>query len=121
VNTDKNTDRFGPTTAAKNSRGKGFDGSRDSVVGIAIGYGLDALGVGIRVPVGSRIFCSPFRPDCLWGPPNLLSNGFRGSFSGVNRPDREADRSPLASAEVKKMWIYTSTPPYVFMAYCLIS
>jgi hypothetical protein len=28
----------------------------------------------------------------------------------------EADHSPPASAEVKKMWIYTSTPPYAFMA-----
>jgi hypothetical protein len=27
-----------------------------------------------------------------------------------------ADHSPPTSAEVKKMWIYTSTPPYVFMA-----
>jgi hypothetical protein len=24
--------------------------------------------------------------------------------------------SPPTSAEVKKMWIYTSTPPYAFMA-----
>jgi hypothetical protein len=29
--------------------------------------------------------------------------------------------SPPASAEVKKMWIYTSTPPYASMAQCLIS
>jgi hypothetical protein len=29
---------------------------------------------------------------------------------------READHSPPTSAEVKKMWIYTPTPPYVFMA-----
>jgi hypothetical protein len=27
-------------------------GSRDSVVGVATGYGLDDRGVGIRVPVG---------------------------------------------------------------------
>jgi hypothetical protein len=27
---------------------------------------------------------------------------------------READHSPAANAKVKKMWIYTSTPPYVF-------
>jgi hypothetical protein len=34
-----------------------------------------------------------------------------GGFSPtVNRPGREADHSPPASAEVKKMWIYTSTP-----------
>jgi hypothetical protein len=29
---------------------------------------------------------------------------------------READHSTPTSAEVKKTWIYTSTPPYVFMA-----
>jgi hypothetical protein len=28
----------------------------------------------------------------------------------------EADHSPPANAEVKKMWIYTSTHPYAFMA-----
>jgi hypothetical protein len=28
----------------------------------------------------------------------------------------EVDHSPPTSAEVKKMWIYTSTPPYAFMA-----
>jgi hypothetical protein len=31
-------------------------------------------------------------------------------------PEREADHSPPTSIEVKKMWIITSTPPYVFMA-----
>jgi hypothetical protein len=35
---------------------------------------------------------------------------------GVKRQGRETDHSPPTSAEVKKMWIYTSTPPYVFMA-----
>jgi hypothetical protein len=56
--------------------------SRDSVVCIASSYGLDDRGVGVRVPVGSRIFFSPNRPDRLWGPPNLLFNGYRGSFPG---------------------------------------
>jgi hypothetical protein len=31
-------------------------------------------------------------------------------------PGHDADHSPPASAKVKKMWIYTSTPPYAFMA-----
>jgi hypothetical protein len=32
----------------------------------------------------------------------------------------EAGHSPPTSAEVKKMWIYTPTPPYAFMAYLLV-
>jgi hypothetical protein len=82
---------------------------RDSIVGITTGYGLDDRRVGIRVPVGSRIFSSPRRPDWLWGftqPP----------IQWVKRQGREADHSPPASAEVKEMWIYTSTAPYAFMA-----
>jgi hypothetical protein len=47
--------------------------SQDSPVGIATAYGLDDRGVGVKVPVGSRIFTSPCRPD-------LLSNGYRGLF-----------------------------------------
>jgi hypothetical protein len=54
--------------------------NRDSVGGIATGYGLDDRGVGVRVPVGSKTFSSPRRPDRLWGPPNLLSNGYRRLF-----------------------------------------
>jgi hypothetical protein len=38
------------------------------------------------------------------------------SFTGVKRLGREADYSPPTNAEVKKMWIYTSTLPYAFMA-----
>jgi hypothetical protein len=54
--------------------------SQDSIVGIATRYLLDYRGVGVRVPVGSRIFTSPCRSDRLWGPLNLLSNGYRGLF-----------------------------------------
>jgi hypothetical protein len=53
---------------------------RGGVVGIANDYGLDNRGVGVRVPLGSRIFSSPYRPDRFWGPPSLLSNGYRGIF-----------------------------------------
>jgi hypothetical protein len=94
------------------------DMSRDSAVGIATGYGLDDRGVGVRVPVGSRIFSSPRRPDRIWGPPSLLSNRYRGGglSPGVKRQERDADQPPPANAEVKNMWIHTSTPPYAFMA-----
>jgi hypothetical protein len=37
----------------------------DSVVGIATGYGLDDQGILVLIPVGSRIFSSPRRPDRL--------------------------------------------------------
>jgi hypothetical protein len=57
-----------------------FGWSRDSVVGIATGYGLDDRGVVVRVPVGSRFSSSPCHPDRLWGPPSLLSNSHGGLF-----------------------------------------
>jgi hypothetical protein len=40
---------------------------------------------------------------------------------GVKRPGREVNHSPPTNAQIKKTCIYTSTPPNVFMAYCLIS
>jgi hypothetical protein len=75
----------------------------------SLGLSFLSLGVGVRFPVGSSIFSSPRRPDRLWGPPSLLSNGYRALSAGVNRPGREACRSPPTSAEVRKIWIYTST------------
>jgi hypothetical protein len=41
----------------------------------------------------------------------------KGALSqGVKQPGRETHYSPPISAEVKKTWISTSTPPYEFMA-----
>jgi hypothetical protein len=92
-------------------------GSRDSAVIIAPGYGVYDRGVGVPVLVESWTLFSSLRPDLFWDPPSLLSNG----YPGVKRPGRESDHSSLSSAEVKKTWIYTSTPTYAFVAQCLIS
>jgi hypothetical protein len=50
---------------------------RDSAIGIATGYWLDDIRVGVRVPGRSRIFISPWPPDEFWGPLNILSHGHR--------------------------------------------
>jgi hypothetical protein len=78
---------------------------------------LDGRGVRVRVPVGVKNFIlstsfqpalGPTQPPIQWAP---------GAISPrVNRPGREADHSPPNSADVKNTWIYTSTPPYAFMA-----
>jgi hypothetical protein len=85
--------------------------SRDSVVGIATGYGLDSWGVRVRVPIGSRIFSTssrpalgPTQPPIQWVP--------RAIFRGKKWLDREAHHSPPTSAEVKKTWMYTSSPSW---------
>jgi hypothetical protein len=51
----------------------------------------------------SRPALAPTQPPIYWVP-------------GAKRPGSEADHSPPTSAEVKNTWIYTSTPPYAFMA-----
>jgi hypothetical protein len=82
---------------------------------IGTGYGLDDRGVGVRIPVGSRIF-STLSIQAL-GPTQPLIQWVPGALSpGVKRPGREADHSPPTSAEVKKIRIYTSTLLYAFMA-----
>jgi hypothetical protein len=63
------------------------------------------------VPAGSRIFTSPIGLDRPCGAPNLIQWVQGALSSRVKRKGREADYSPLISAEVKKTWMYTSTPP----------
>jgi len=68
-------------------------------------------------------FSSPPHPDRIWVPPSLLSNEYRGLLPGgwVKRLRRETDKSPPSSVEVKNVRSYTSTPPYVLMAWCLVN
>jgi hypothetical protein len=61
----------------------------------------------------SRPAVGTYQPPTQWIP-GILS-------PGVKRQVHEGDHSPPAIAEVKKTWICTSTHPYVFMPWCLIS
>jgi hypothetical protein len=54
----------------------------------------------------SRPVLGSTQPPIQWVPGALSPK--------VKRPGREADHSPPTSAEIKKMWIYTSTPAYAF-------
>jgi hypothetical protein len=67
-----------------------------SVVGIATTHGLDGPGIESR---WNEIFRTC--PDRAWGQPSLLYNGYRAFPGGKLRPGRDADPSPLFSAEVK--------------------
>jgi hypothetical protein len=96
--------------------------SRDSSVGIALGYGLDDRGSGVQFAAGLGIFLfttasrtalGPTQPPFQWG-------SSRGSPKEVKRPGREADHSPPSSAEVK---VHGAVPPliqYAFMAWCSV-
>jgi hypothetical protein len=53
---------------------------RDSSLGIALGYGPDDRGSRVRFPAGAGNLSSPTRPERLWGPHSLLSNGYQGLF-----------------------------------------
>jgi hypothetical protein len=90
--------------------------SRDSSVGIATAYGLDDRGAGVRVPVGSEFSLLYIVCTGSGAHPASYPMGTGGSFPEGKAQGREADHSPPASAEFKEMWIYTSTPPYAFMA-----
>jgi hypothetical protein len=59
-----------------------------------------------------RLDLRPTQPLIEWIP-GALSPGVR--WTGC-----EADHS-FPSSAVKKEWSYTSTPPYIIMAWCLIS
>jgi hypothetical protein len=69
--------------------------SRDSSVGIALGYRMDDRGSRVRFPAGAGNFFLHHRVQPpIQGVPEALS-------LGVKRPGREADHSPPSSAEVK--------------------
>jgi hypothetical protein len=84
--------------------------------------------IGVNLPAWHYIlllrWTSQFHAYCFtirWGLHQVIqlgtsySMGTRALSLEVKRLGREGDDSPKASVEVKKMWFYTSTPPYVFV------
>jgi hypothetical protein len=86
------------------------DRSRDSSVGIALGYGLDDRGSRVRFPAGN--FSLHHLVQTSSGAHiSSYPMGNRGTFPEVKRPGREADHSPPSSAEVKEcVELYLHSP-----------
>jgi hypothetical protein len=66
-------------------------------------YGLEDRAIGVRSPVGAKDFSSNLCVQTGFGAhPASCTMGTGGSFprGGKARPGRDADHSPLSSAEV---------------------
>jgi hypothetical protein len=80
-----------------------FIKSRDSSVGIALGYGMDDRGSRVRFSAGAGNFSLHHRIKNDSGAlPTSYPRGTRWFSLGVKRAGREADHSPPSSAEVKE-------------------
>jgi len=69
---------------------------------------IPGRGRGFPFAITSRQSLGPIQPPTHW-------------VSGIKWPERESIHLHPSSAEIKNAWSYTSTPPYVFMAWYLIS
>jgi hypothetical protein len=76
----------------------------------ATAYGLEDQRFGVGSRLGQEFSLLHVQPHSGVHPTSYPMGA--GVLSpGVKRQEREADHSPPASAEAKKIWIYTSTPP----------
>jgi hypothetical protein len=72
-------------------------------------------------PGSVKIFFFSMTSRPVLRPSHLPTQWVSGALaSRIKRPGREADHSPQTSAKFKKIWVYTSTLPYAFMAHSLI-
>ena len=80
----------------------------DSLVGIAICYRLDGLGIDSW---WGKIFCThPYKP---WGPPSLLYSGYWISFLAIRQQGLGIDYPPPSSTKIKEreLYLYSSSGP----------
>jgi hypothetical protein len=64
----------------------------------------------------NRFFSSPQSPNWLWDPPQPIKWVPGVLSQEAKQLGSETDHSLPSSAEVKDMWIYALTPPYILMA-----
>jgi hypothetical protein len=87
-----------------------------------LGYGLYHGGSRFRFPAGAGNFSLHHRVQNGSGPNQTPIQWVPGAISlGVKRPGREAHHALPSNAELNNAWRYTSTPHYVFMAWCLVN
>jgi hypothetical protein len=97
--------------------------SRDSSVGIALGYGLDDRSTRVRFPAGAGNFSLYHRVQNGSGAhPASYPMGTRVSFPGCKAAGREADHSPPCSAGggQRMRGAVPPLPQYAFMAWCVV-
>jgi hypothetical protein len=92
-----------------------YEESRDSSVGIALGYGLENWGLGFNSWQGLGIFFFTIMSRTALGPTQPPIQWVPGALSlGVKRLVCEADHSPPSSAKVKEwveLYLYSPNTP----------
>jgi hypothetical protein len=88
--------------------------SRDSSVSIVTRLRVVRQGPVSRQKLRFLLFVTPSRPALGPTQPPIQC------VPGVKKPGCESDHPPSSSAEVNNTWSNTSTPPYVFIAWCLV-
>jgi len=84
-----------------------------------MGWTIGVLGFDSRQGLGIFVFTTASRTALVTTQPPIQWVTEALSL-GIKRPGSEADQSPPSSVGVKIAWSYTSTPPYAFMAWCLV-
>jgi hypothetical protein len=96
--------------------------SRDSSVGIALGYGLDDRGSSVWFPAGVGNLTLHHRIQNGSGAhPASYPVGIRGSFPGKSFRCVKLTTHLLLVPRSKNAWSYTSTPQYAIMTWCFVN